>query len=66
MMGLVPEPNEDDDVVEHGDVRVFVDPKSRELLDGTTIDFVVALQGSGFTFDNPNASNSCSCGKSFG
>ena len=36
------------------------------LLAGTTIDFVVALEGSGFTFDNPNASNSCSCGKSFG
>jgi iron-sulfur cluster assembly accessory protein len=66
MMGLVPEPNEEDDMVERDGVKVFVDPKSRSLLDGTTIDFVVALQGSGFTFENPNAANNCSCGKSFG
>jgi len=47
-------------------VRGFVDNKSHEYLAGTTIDFVIALEGSGFTFENPNAKNSCSCGKSFG
>jgi len=26
---------------------------------------VVALEGSGFTFENPNAKASCGCGKSF-
>jgi iron-sulfur cluster assembly accessory protein len=66
MMGLVNEPEAEDDVVERDGVKVFVDPKSRVLLAGTTIDFVVALQGSGFTFENPNATNNCSCGKSFG
>jgi iron-sulfur cluster assembly accessory protein len=45
---------------------VFIDNTSHELLTGTTIDYVVAVQGSGFTFDNPNAQSSCSCGKSFG
>ena len=30
------------------------------------VDFVVAIEGAGFTFDNPNAEHSCSCGKSFG
>jgi iron-sulfur cluster assembly protein len=65
-MGLVANPEEDDTVVERDGVRVFVDMKSHELLTGTTIDFVVALEGSGFTFDNPNAKSSCSCGKSFG
>lgn len=65
-MGLVNEPNPDDTVVERGGIKLFVDTKSHELLDGTTVDFVVALQGSGFTFENPNATNSCSCGKSFG
>ena len=64
-MGLVLEPQEDDTVVERDGVKVFVDMKSHELLAGTTIDFVVALEGSGFTFDNPNAKSSCSCGKSF-
>lgn len=65
-MGLVSEISPDDTVVERGGIKLFVDAKSHELLDGTTVDFVVALQGSGFTFENPNATNSCSCGKSFG
>lgn len=66
MMGLVDEAGADDTVIEREGVRIFVDNKSHELLSGTTIDFVVALEGSGFTFDNPNATSSCSCGKSFG
>lgn len=66
MMGLVGAPEADDAVVQSDGVSVFIDPTSQPLLAGTTIDFVVALEGSGFTFDNPNASNSCSCGKSFG
>jgi iron-sulfur cluster assembly accessory protein len=66
MMGLVPDAEPDDTVIEREGVKVFVDNKSHELLAGTTIDFVVALEGSGFTFENPNAESSCSCGKSFG
>ncbi|MDR3516794.1 MAG: iron-sulfur cluster assembly accessory protein [Azospirillaceae bacterium] len=66
MMGLVDNGEPDDTVIERDGVKVFVDAKSHELLAGTTVDFVVALEGSGFTFDNPNAQSSCSCGKSFG
>lgn len=66
LMGLVREPNEDDAIVHFSEVQVFIDEASQPLLSGTTVDFVVALEGSGFTFENPNASNSCSCGKSFG
>ncbi|MCK1636779.1 MULTISPECIES: iron-sulfur cluster assembly accessory protein [unclassified Bradyrhizobium] len=66
MMGLADEPKPDDTVIEHDGVKLFVDNKSHEHLAGTTIDFVVALEGSGFRFDNPNARSSCSCGKSFG
>jgi iron-sulfur cluster assembly protein len=66
MMGLVNEAEPDDTVIERNGVKVFVDMKSHDLLAGTTIDFVVALEGSGFTFENPNATSSCSCGKSFG
>ncbi|MFA5952181.1 MAG: iron-sulfur cluster assembly accessory protein [Hyphomicrobium sp.] len=66
MMGLVNDAEPDDTVIERDGVKLFVDMKSHELLAGTTIDFVVALEGSGFTFDNPNAKSSCSCGKSFG
>lgn len=64
-MGLVDAADPGDTVIENEDVKLFVDMKSHELLSGTTIDFVVALEGSGFTFDNPNAASSCSCGKSF-
>ena len=66
MMGLVLDAEPDDTVIEREGVKVFVDNKSHELLAGTIIDFVVALEGSGFTFENPNAESSCSCGKSFG
>jgi len=65
-MGLVGEAEPDDTVIEREGIRLFVDTKSHALLAGTTIDFVVALEGSGFTFENPNATSSCSCGKSFG
>ncbi|TIX51642.1 iron-sulfur cluster assembly accessory protein [Alteraurantiacibacter aquimixticola] len=65
-MGLVSEPDPDDAVIGKDEVAIYIDPVSQPLLAGTTIDFVVALEGSGFTFDNPNATNSCSCGKSFG
>ncbi len=66
MMGLVAKGDPDDIVVEREGVKVFVDPDSVRHLEGTTVDFVVGLQNSGFTFDNPQAKSSCSCGKSFG
>jgi iron-sulfur cluster assembly protein len=65
-MGLVNDAEPDDTVIEQDGVRIMIDDKSREYLEGTTIDFVVALEGSGFTFQNPNAKSSCGCGKSFG
>ncbi len=65
-MGLVRDPAPGDFVIEHGDVRVFVDAGSEPHIKGTTVDFVVGLENSGFTFNNPNAAAKCSCGKSFG
>jgi iron-sulfur cluster assembly protein len=66
LMGLVSEPDPDDIVVESDGVKVFVDRDSVAHIEGTTVDFVSGLQSSGFTFDNPKAKSSCSCGKSFG
>ena len=65
-MGLVAEINPDDAIVERDGVKVFVDRDSIPYIAGTTVDFVIGLQNSGFTFDNPQAKSSCSCGKSFG
>ena len=47
------------------DVRLVVDPKSMTLLEGTEIDFVSGLMGSGFKFNNRNVRHNCSCGESF-
>jgi iron-sulfur cluster assembly protein len=66
LVGLDAEPREDDAVFESSGVKVFVDPDSQPLLAGMTVGFVESLQGSGFVFENPNAANRCSCGKSFG
>lgn len=65
IMGLANETNSDDTVIERDGVKLFVDNDSHKYLAGTTIDFVLAQEGSGFTFDNPNAKAGCSCGKSF-
>ena len=54
-----------DEVVELGGIKVLIDPDSAPLLVGVTIDFLDNLQGTGFTFSNPNAAQSCGCGKSF-
>ena len=56
---------EDDAVVEVNAVRVFVDGFSMQYLNGITIDYTSSMQGSGFTFSNPNATGGCGCGSSF-
>jgi iron-sulfur cluster assembly accessory protein len=56
---------EDDAVVEVSGVRVFVDGFSLQYLSGITIDYTSSMQGSGFTFNNPNSSGGCGCGSSF-
>src|SRR3954454_7931211 len=56
---------DDDMVFESQGIKLFVDPFSLQYLQGTEIDFVSTFQGSGFTFNNPNASGGCGCGSSF-
>ena len=58
-------PLEDDMVAAVNGVRVFVDGFSAQYLTGITIDYVSSMQGSGFTFSNPNATGGCGCGSSF-
>jgi iron-sulfur cluster assembly accessory protein len=56
---------EDDLVTEVNGVRVFVDGFSLQYLNGITVDYTSSMQGSGFTFHNPNATGGCGCGSSF-
>lgn len=56
-----------DNVMEYADgFRLVCDQKSLLYLFGMHLDYSNALIGGGFQFHNPNAANSCGCGKSFG
>ena len=51
---------------EQNGVRVYVDSKSAVYLAGATVDYVDDLNGAGFKIENPNATETCGCGESFG
>jgi iron-sulfur cluster assembly protein len=55
----------DDVVFEDRGVKVFVDPASLVLIDGTTVDFVKQGLNEAFRFKNPNVKGECGCGESF-
>ena len=59
------EPRPDDKVIDFDGFKVLLDPKSTIYLKGVTLDFQDGLQGKGFVFGNPNATNTCGCGESF-
>lgn len=46
-------------------LEVLVDVISAQFLRGTVVDFSDELTGGGFKIVNPNAKESCGCGKSF-
>ncbi len=64
--GMVFDEKRDGDLAseQHG-VVVVVDPISAQYLRGTVVDFSDALTAGGFKITNPNAKESCGCGKSF-
>jgi len=64
-MSLDKEPNPDDQILEMEGLKVFVDNRSLLYLNGTRVDYVDGLTGSGFKFENPNTKGSCGCGESF-
>lgn len=64
--GMVFDEKRDGDLIsEENGVMVLVDPISADYLRGTVVDFSDALTGGGFKISNPNAKQSCGCGKSF-
>jgi iron-sulfur cluster assembly protein len=56
---------EKDNVLDFNGIKVLIDPKSVIYLKGIVLDFKDGLNGKGFSFDNPNAKNTCGCGESF-
>lgn len=54
-----------DEVYDYEGFKVVCDPKSLLYLYGLVLDYSDALIGGGFQFTNPNANQTCGCGKSF-
>ncbi len=57
--------NGTDKVLDYDGLKVFIDQASLLYLDGTEVDYVETLEGSGFKFQNPNVKTTCGCGSSF-
>lgn len=54
-----------DDVFGDDELKIVTDKRSVLYIIGTELDFSDGLNGKGFTFNNPNATRTCSCGESF-
>src|SRR4026207_1228815 len=60
------DPRDDDKVFDGSNgARLFIDPRSFRLIDGTVLDYDTNLISKGFVFNNPNAKSTCGCGISF-
>jgi iron-sulfur cluster assembly protein len=58
---------DDDEIFDYEDgFKIVCDPKSLLYLYGLVLDYSNAMIGGGFQFTNPNAAQTCGCGKSFG
>ena len=57
---------EHDEVFDYNGFKIISDKKSLLYLYGLMLDYSNAMIGGGFQFTNPNASQTCGCGKSFG
>ncbi len=56
---------EGDTVLSFEGFEVYLDRKSTIYLSGITLHYEDGVDGRGFVFDNPHASNTCGCGESF-
>lgn len=56
---------EKDKVFEIDGITVYMDKRHGLYLMGTTINYHDGLDARGFTFENPNATETCGCGASF-
>jgi len=64
-MGFTTAEKAGDLVLVYDGLTVYVDPRSLEVLGGTTVDFERGLLGTGIQFKNPRVKKSCGCGESF-
>lgn len=64
--GMTFDEKRDGDLIsEKSGVSVLIDPLSANYLRGAVVDFSDSMTAGGFKITNPNAKQSCGCGKSF-
>ena len=61
-----PAPAAGDHVFNHDGLVVSCSPVDLPRVTGLRVDYVDAMVGGGYRFENPNAGRSCGCGASFG
>jgi len=54
-----------DKIVEQEGIKFLIDAKSALFLKGLVLDYNGGLNGTSFSFFNPNTTKSCGCGTSF-
>lgn len=59
-------PKENDIVLDEKGVKIFMNPESIAFMNGSTVDYLDALQNAGFKISNPNVKTTCGCGHSVG
>ena len=64
-LNIEEESKQGDFVLDKFGIKLFVDMFSAQYLNGITVDYTSNMMGSGFTFENPNATGGCGCGTSF-
>jgi len=55
----------DDIVQEYEGFKVAIDPVSKQFIEGSVLNYLDTVGFAGFKFENPQAKDSCGCGKSF-
>ena len=55
----------DDEKMDIGGITFVMNKDSKEMLKGSKMEYIDTLNESGFRISNPNATESCACGKSF-
>jgi iron-sulfur cluster assembly protein/iron-sulfur cluster insertion protein len=56
---------ESDILLQSAGIQFITDESSLAYMNGSVIDFDDGLNGKGFDIQNPNASSTCGCGRSF-
>ncbi|GHU11941.1 hypothetical protein FACS189449_04500 [Alphaproteobacteria bacterium] len=65
LIDFVKEVDPADVLVEEDGLNVYIAPKAMLFVAGMTVDYRKTAMGGTVVFENPNAKQTCSCGKSF-